>query len=1006
MMTARSPRRRTWRSRGYAVLAISLVGALTPAPVSAAPEPGTPVVVNSTGDDDDQNDGNGSCDTGETNSNGQPECTLRAAIETTNRGAADHIFFNIPTSDSGYNGSRWRISVQSTLPSITGDTEIEGQTQPGFGGTPVIELRNSGSAQNGIRFFNANGASVENLSIIDFRASGVELDNADNTTVANNYIGVAINGADGGNGDDGVKARSGSVGAIVRNNLIGFSGETGVDIGSGSDFAAIDGNFIGVTAAGADVGNDLNGIRLSGGSDDTTIGTTAGNVIANSGSNGIWIDGPDRIQIRNNTIGLTPNRQQQASNGRHGIFVRAGGSATIGSVAGPNVIGSNGRNGVRIESASADIIGNFIGTNPAGSGSFGNGFLGGYSGVSINNGSERSTVTDNVIANNAARGVAVRSNTVQVSRNLISANGALAIDLNGDGVTLNDSGDGDGGRNNLLNYPEIDSISSAAGQYAVTLALDVPSSNYTIELFENATADPSGFGEAERLIGSFAFTSSGSATTRTFSGISATPGRFLSATITDNTRGITSELGPVVAVPAIQNQPPSIAAIADQQTNEGTSDSVIVVASDPDGDALTFSATGLPPGFSINTTTGVISGTPPFSTTTSGQVDINLVTVTVTDTSGLSASQTFRWDILDVQQTSTTTTTTTTTTAPAGTTPPTTTASTTTTTTPSGTSQPNTTTTTTAPRFTPGTGSPSTTPSTTPGTTSPSSTTAPTTTTETSPTTAPLSIPFVDDDPVAGPDETDPPIAPAPTTIPDTDNEQNESDDLESEIIVAGLLAVDDSFSSTTSSQVFNLVANDEFSSDVQVTSVTQPEIGSVVLLENGLAEVTIPEDFSGSISFEYEIIDENNNVSSATVVVQAASLLLSANNIVEEAEETELTSFDGLTERTQRLFDDLVDVRLSGFQISSLSLAPPLLIGLFLALRRRSRYVAVNRVCLGEAIAQYPADGALQPIRHDQLLWSTNRTRTVRNEPQTLLETPRGTRVWVPTRNIVDTGY
>src|SRR6185436_10032881 len=36
---------------------------------------------------------------------------------------------------------------------------------------------------------------------------------------------------------------------------------------------------------------------------------------------------------------------------------------------------------------------------------------------------------------------------------------------------------------------------------------------------------------------------------------------------------------------------------------------VPIVASDPDGQPLTYSATGLPPGLSVNPTTGIISGT-------------------------------------------------------------------------------------------------------------------------------------------------------------------------------------------------------------------------------------------------------------------------------------------------------------------------------------------------------------------------------------------------------------
>jgi len=66
--------------------------------------------------------------------------------------------------------------------------------------------------------------------------------------------------------------------------------------------------------------------------------------------------------------------------------------------------------------------------------------------------------------------------------------------------------------------------------------------------------------------------------------------------------------------------------------------SVQIVASDPDGDALTYSATGLPAGLSINATTGVISGT---VTAPSGNY---LVTVTVSD-GLLSTSQAFTWTV-------------------------------------------------------------------------------------------------------------------------------------------------------------------------------------------------------------------------------------------------------------------------------------------------------------------------------------------------------------------------
>src|SRR5262249_56759620 len=46
---------------------------------------------------------------------------------------------------------------------------------------------------------------------------------------------------------------------------------------------------------------------------------------------------------------------------------------------------------------------------------------------------------------------------------------------------------------------------------------------------------------------------------------------------------------------------------------ENTAPSITLVGSDPDGDTLTYSATSLPPGMSVNASTGMIAGTPTLS---------------------------------------------------------------------------------------------------------------------------------------------------------------------------------------------------------------------------------------------------------------------------------------------------------------------------------------------------------------------------------------------------------
>ena len=63
-----------------------------------------------------------------------------------------------------------------------------------------------------------------------------------------------------------------------------------------------------------------------------------------------------------------------------------------------------------------------------------------------------------------------------------------------------------------------------------------------------------------------------------------------------------------------------------------------IVASDPDGNVLTFSATGLPAGLTISTTGGLITGSPTAAATTT-------VTVTVNDGHGGIGATTFSWAV-------------------------------------------------------------------------------------------------------------------------------------------------------------------------------------------------------------------------------------------------------------------------------------------------------------------------------------------------------------------------
>ena len=86
------------------------------------------------------------------------------------------------------------------------------------------------------------------------------------------------------------------------------------------------------------------------------------------------------------------------------------------------------------------------------------------------------------------------------------------------------------------------------------------------------------------------------------------------------------------------NGAPVITSPGDQTTTEGDSVNLTISASDPDGDTLTYSASGLPTGLSINSSTGVIAGT----VTAVGSYN---ATVTVNDGNGGSDSASFTWSV-------------------------------------------------------------------------------------------------------------------------------------------------------------------------------------------------------------------------------------------------------------------------------------------------------------------------------------------------------------------------
>jgi gliding motility-associated-like protein len=442
------------------------------------------------------------------------------------------------------------------------------------------------------------GGTVSGSSNIISGNTGDGINSNSALTAERNYIGTNINGSsalgNGGNGisltggsstigtssaadrnvisgntGDGINTSSGSTGNIIRHNYIG------TDV-SGTSAVANTGDGIDLASTGNDVadnvvsGNNAIGIHLSSGGTGNTIHrnlaglNASGNAAIANHNSGIWDDGG------NNTIGGNTASEGNIASGNSNFGILINSTASSGSTIKYNYVGTdvsgtsavaNTSMGIQIIHSGCTISNNLVAYN-------------GNDGLLINAGSN--STTSNTITSNGGRGVNIYSGTGNlISNNSISGNG-FGIDLNSDGVTANDAGDGDTGPNNYQNFPVITNVVTSGGNTTITGTLNsTGGSNFTIEFFSNTVADGSGFGQGQTYIGNTSVTTNGSGNASfnvTFAGTFT----FVSATATDASNN-TSEFCKVPS-PVLQVQTTDNIVIANNNATPTYSDSTYIGA--------------------------------------------------------------------------------------------------------------------------------------------------------------------------------------------------------------------------------------------------------------------------------------------------------------------------------------------------------------------------------------------------------------------------------------------
>jgi uncharacterized repeat protein (TIGR01451 family) len=353
--------------------------------------------------------------------------------------------------------------------------------------------------------------------------------------------GTGITGL--GNGDTGVFITNASGGNQILANTISASAGDGILIINSTD-TIIANNRIGLDAAFGTValGNSGHGVHIQ---DSTGIDVT-GNSIAASGQDGVRIAGSASSgnTIASNRIGLAANGTTAIGNAGDGIDILMASNNLIDA----NYIASNVNNGVQISGGTSNTISNnFIGLNESQAAS-----ANGGTGILITGGATDSEIVDNTIANNGDHGVSVNPGTgITITRNIMYDNGGLGIDLGPPGVTPNDPGDTDTGANDLQNFPVIVSALFEGTTTTIEGTLNsTPNTAFTIELVSNTTCDPSGYGEAENLLGVTVGVITNGSGDAVFSADAAglAAGEFVSALATNDSTGNTSEFAQCVLV--------------------------------------------------------------------------------------------------------------------------------------------------------------------------------------------------------------------------------------------------------------------------------------------------------------------------------------------------------------------------------------------------------------------------------------------------------------------------
>jgi hypothetical protein len=296
-----------------------------------------------------------------------PGSLRQAMLDANSNPGADAIVFNIPGAPP------FTIKPLSALPAIGDPVSIDATTQPGFAGSPVVEL--DGSLAGGATgLLITSGSSVVKALVINHFSSGdcIRLQSGGGNLIVGSYIGLDATGT--------IQGACGPLRVLSNNNTIGGTTSAERNIISGlilisggsATGNAVQGNFIGTDRTGTAF--LLGVVSIENGASNNVLGGTttgSGNVVGGTVGNLVSIDLASNNLVAGNFIGTDVTGTLRRNGGGAGVTIGDGSANMIGGTSpqARNVISGNNGTGVGIQGPSATgnvVQGNYIGTDPSG----------------------------------------------------------------------------------------------------------------------------------------------------------------------------------------------------------------------------------------------------------------------------------------------------------------------------------------------------------------------------------------------------------------------------------------------------------------------------------------------------------------------------------------------------------------------------------------------------------------------------------------------------------------